>query len=902
MQTPPGAGSPALDCSTTSELPEILYQASLNRVANVIASLKDAKADKDQVVSTAEFKELKTTLQRIEHEFIRLSSRVSGLENAYEEGASVEDTAQQEPPYQTAWNACESTSFLTAPPVQTPPTSASATMGSQPNCTNSRLAGGLLSGVVPLPRQDGMTQGARTGGNAILTPPSSLTSSSMAERSYLKRLEKKLRKRSIQLTGLLQPEISASLTKGDVQNLHKSLLPEICRDMEQLDKLTDTYLKEAGEDANEPLIDVAERAFSSACIWREALLVKYRELDCGVKSLNPAFFGDLDKFTEDSDMTIYYHISKFEKMVGDQGSKMDRAYLLYSRYLHESIQRRCIEHKDDYDMLRGFLLKKFGEPHTMCIKIADSIPNAPPDDSIISKSLVDHYKILEAALKKIDELFNLPNISQEDLSNYAFSHYYIGRLFGFMPYKARDELLTLLSVRGLNIYNLQGKHVYLMIKQVILKFSSITESHLLLRPEVETDLNSSGKPHDEPELDYFTPNRMKDLTSSAVGDDTADSIIKTCHHKFPCPIENHDHEVGTCEDFMTARPETRRLMTTGKLCWSCLGPFKKCKRVCQTNVPSGLICSQCSDYGKSKGFGPLNYLMCHKDAHKVNINPHEYTSALEAYLPGFTAREYDAKKIIGILLTCVSGQRDCKRKMGRPQSPKKRSRTRKPDPFQKVQCVNSEQGRLEKVKDSRIIKETVEDAFYVTQVINVLGKDVLTLFDSGANHNLIRGNLGEDLGMKVVTDAPVSIRTAGGGKVQTDFGSYKVCLGPTDDNKYQEVTAQGITTVTERFNKYSLLEVNKEVRDIKKLPPGTILPKYTGGMDAGLLIGMQTSGIFPRLLFRLPSGLGVYESPIKDKFGSRICYGGPHPVFTRGNKVAGLRTDPPTTCIKSAIM
>ena len=879
MQSPPGLGSPALDCSTTSELPEILYQASLNRVANVIATLKDTKADKDQVISSAEFKELKTTLQWIEHEFLCLSSRVSGLENAYEEGASVEDT------------------------VQTPPTSASATMGSQPNCTNSSLACGLLSSVIPLPRQDGMTQGARTGGNAILTPPSSLTSSSMSKSSYLKRLEKKLQTRSIQLTGLLHPEIGVSLTKGDVQNLHKSLLPEICRDMERLDKLTDTYLKEAGEDANEPLIDIAERAFSSACSWREALLVKYRELDCGVKSLNPAFFGDLDKFTEDSDMTIYDHISKFEKMVGDRGSKMDRAYLLYSRYLHESIQRRCIEHKDDYDMLRSFLLKKFGEPHTMCIKIADSIPNAPPDDSIISKSLVDHYKILEAALKGIDELFKLPNISQEDLSNYAFSHYFIGKLFGFMPYQARDELLKLLSVHGLNICNLQGKHVYLMIKQVVVKFSGITESHLLLYPEAETDQNDSGKPNREPELDYFNPKRMTDSTSSAVADDTADSIIiNTCHYKFPCPIENHNHEVGTCEDFMTARPETRRLMTTGKLCWSCLGPFKKCKRGCQTNVPSGLICSQCSDYGKSKGFGPLNYLMCHKDAHKVNINTSEYTSALEAYLPGFTAREYDAKKIIGILLTCVSGQRNGKRKMAKPHSPKKRSRTRKPDPFQKVQCVNSEQGRLEKIKDSRIIKETVEDAFYVTQVINVLGKDVLTLFDSGANHNLIRGDLGEDLGMKVVTDAPVSIRTAGGGKVQTDFGSYKVCLGPTDENKYQEVTAQGITTVTERFNKYSLLEVNKEVRDIKKLPPGTILPKYTGGTDAGLLIGMQTSGIVPRLLFRLPSGLGVYESPIKDKFGSRICYGGPHPVFTRGNKVAGLKTDPPPTCIKPAIM
>ena len=109
---------------------------------------------------------------------------------------------------------------------------------------------------------------------------------------------------------------------------------------------------------------------------------------------------------------------------------------------------------------------------------------------------------------------------------------------------------------------------------------------------------------------------------------------------------------------------------------------------------------------------------------------------------------------------------------------------------------------------SRIVKETEEDSFYITQVLNILGKDVLTLYDSGASHSLIRGDLGEDLGMKVVSDEFVSIRTAGGGKIRTEYGSYKASLGPTDDGTYQEITAQGINTVTSKFKKYSLSEVN----------------------------------------------------------------------------------------------
>ena len=37
----------------------------------------------------------------------------------------------------------------------------------------------------------------------------------------------------------------------------------------------------------------------------------------------------------------------------------------------------------------------------------------------------------------------------------------------------------------------------------------------------------------------------------------------------------------------------------------------------------------------------------------------------------------------------------------------------------------------------------------------------------------------------------------------------------------------------------------------------------------------------------MPCGLGVYKSPLKDKFNSRYCYGGPHKVFSDVNKMAG---------------
>ena len=40
-------------------------------------------------------------------------------------------------------------------------------------------------------------------------------------------------------------------------------------------------------------------------------------------------------------------------------------------------------------------------------------------------------------------------------------------------------------------------------------------------------------------------------------------------------------------------------------------------------------------------------------------------------------------------------------------------------------------------------------------------------------------------------------------------------------------------------------------------------------------------------MMTLPSGIGVYRSRFKDKFGSTICYGGPHRVFTEALKSMG---------------
>ncbi len=82
-----------------------------------------------------------------------------------------------------------------------------------------------------------------------------------------------------------------------------------------------------------------------------------------------------------------------------------------------------------------------------------------------------------------------------------------------------------------------------------------------------------------------------------------------------------------------------------------------------------------------------------------------------------------------------------------------------------------------------IVTEVEEDCMFVMQTLNLDGKDVLTFYDRGANQHLIDGQLAESISLKVVNDEPVIVGIVGGGRIWTEYGSYRMSLGPTPDGK-----------------------------------------------------------------------------------------------------------------------
>jgi hypothetical protein len=77
----------------------------------------------------------------------------------------------------------------------------------------------------------------------------------------------------------------------------------------------------------------------------------------------------------------------------------------------------------------------------------------------------------------------------------------------------------------------------------------------------------------------------------------------------------------------------------------------------------------------------------------------------------------------------------------------------------------------------------------------------------------------------------------------------------------------------------------KEAQD--SLPPDTVFPQEIGGDEVKLLIGIKLTQLAPRLIATLPSGVSIFESKVTDVFGSNICFGGPHEVFTEAYRLLG---------------
>ena len=287
-----------------------------------------------------------------------------------------------------------------------------------------------------------------------------------------------------------------------------------------------------------------------------------------------------------------------------------------------------------------------------------------------------------------------------------------------------------------------------------------------------------------------------------------------------------------------------------------------------------LLCAACTLWAAAKGWASFSILMCRKQEHgKDGPKPAESRKFLEKYLGKIntaipdTSLSYTVHFNYQVFSVCDLPN------PATTSTPK----------------FDSELGIEVDTATVTVIPEVPEHSFYLMQWLRIGGTNHLIFFDRGANAHLVQGKMAVAAGFEITSSRPTSLTVVGGGSLKTEYGSYRFNLGPGAGGEYHEISCIGMDSVTSKFNKYDLSNICAEFTSLsdpnQSVPP---LPKYVGGSEVHLLLGIKNTNLDLVWIKTLPSGVAVYQSVFKDIWGSDLIFAGPHKTFTNGNKTSNV--------------
>ena len=349
-----------------------------------------------------------------------------------------------------------------------------------------------------------------------------------------------------------------------------------------------------------------------------------------------------------------------------------------------------------------------------------------------------------------------------------------------------------------------------------------------------------------------------------------------------CPLLNLLLHTPT-KSMWWKNPFERKAIALGKTCLTCFGPKEKCnERGSETcnNVKAakGIVCGDCVNVRKEKDIktSAFNVFFCGKREH-AKVSKEESLQLLKTYAPKIDDAKFTKNVVMNIKAVHAMASTE-----------QYRSKTSAPTPDQPEVVFNPSSGERSLLDDDQPIKNTsAAPCTYILQQLQIGGSKCLCFFDTGANINMIDGAMAEKEKVTVLSQAVTKIKGVAGFEVVTDYGKYKLNLGPDTQGLLHGLKCYGMSDVAGPFDRHDLSEINDELRGdprYSELGGNTPLPEYVGGSMVNLLLGISTQAQ-PVYLFTLESGISVYKSPFTDVFNSNLCYAGSHDSFIESSQL-----------------
>ena len=743
---------------------------------------------------------------------------------------------------------------------------------------------------------------SRERGSLSSSPPRSRKRDNSMKREVA---ENKLRRKIAELKKIIANNLlNTKTSEAEIKDAVVRQVPVLNELIESCDNAMDKYSEFSLID--EELMELLSVTIDEAGTWKDQAESLYKSAEIFDSNSGSRLDIVVKPFSGSGGQTVYAFLRDFENSFRGQGNDAKKVSKLYNHYLSNKVKFQASKMSKNYSDLKEWLVDRYGNPVTVVDMLLSKIDSNPRAASFNIAKKAEHFMMLDFVLSEIDETSNEAAIDKSDYQQHLYSQPIMKRIIDLIPYEDKLIFFKLLRKQGLDSKLVRGERAFFTLRQFV---DNEAEAHSSNTPDIVQEETSKVEQSaaavacpllddEEPDPEEHRQDERPTVLVAQMGQPQPARSTTTkpagwysSMLTFPCPIDNHNHELATCTEFFSSTPKQRRDIGRKKICFVCMGPMDKCvkkkngnklARMCVNVKKAGpLSCRACADYCRACGISspPFCVIMCQDPSHpKPTIE--EVGRVLNDYWPSFNPDTVTPSMVLsgGSLHNTVSMIPPCVKSSARLHV----------DPFEVIfdtQTGNSIRVGMNEGQKSNFPTPSEAQAnpsIFVMQWLRIGSTDCLCFFDSGANIHMISGDLAEKEGVKMLSQDSTVLKILGKGEVATDYGTYRLNMSTTDQTGYQSFICHGLSEIAGPFDKHSLDKVNSELRATMEYSTfdAATLPDYVGGSKVHLLLGIHDQ-VLPVHLFTLPSGISVYRSPFTDIFGSNICYGGTHESFKK---------------------
>lgn len=184
-------------------------------------------------------------------------------------------------------------------------------------------------------------------------------------------------------------------------------------------------------------------------------------------------------------------------------------------------------------------------------------------------------------------------------------------------------------------------------------------------------------------------------------------------------------------------------------------------------------------------------------------------------------------------------------------------------------------------EDPNVIPDVTYPAIFMLQTVGEPGNESLLFYDSGCGAAVISEKGAEKLSSTVLREGPTSVNVAGGRTITVPGGEDRWTIDLVESACKATFSGIRMPRITSEFPLFELTDAFEDLqRQYKQeFPGGPPLPKVgksVGGCEVDIMIGIRYNRYFPKLIYELPCGLGIYKTKLRHSRGYTALLGGPH--------------------------